>query len=625
MTDGSPFFFDIQSNRQRRFRNVTRSLRLRMALSSLIALACLAHLSSLAWALPEATSPDAKNNFDGPAELPRVYIKSSLADTPAPGKTIQVKSGDKLQTALNGASCGDTIVLEVGANFEGHIRLPNKPCDDKHWIIVRTSTPDTDLPAEGTRISPCYAGVASLPGRPDFHCSNPRNVMAKITFAGKGGSGPIFFSSGANHYRFIGVEVTREANGARVTALAGPDGAVPADHIFFDRVWFHGTAQDETTRGAFLARTTYMAVIDSYFSDFHCAQGGGCTDSQAVSGGAGDLPMGPFKIVNNYLEASGENIILGGAAATTTPADIEIRHNFFFKPLIWMMGQPGFVGSPSGKPFIVKNLFELKNAERVLFEGNVLENSWGGFSQQGFAILLTPKNQEPNICPLCRVTDVTIRYNKISHVGAGLQIANVRSGSGGASTAGERYSIHDVVFDDINGETYKGFGIALLLISNVPTLRDVSIDHITAFPSRVLMNIGGFEDRFPHFSLTNSLLSAGERQITTTGGGAQNCSFQADKQGPARVLENCFPGGRITHNAIIGGFGWPSGNLTPKDFSAAGLADPRKGNGVGPHLCKSKDEAAGCKSGSQLIRAAADGKDIGADIDAIDAAIRGVT
>jgi hypothetical protein len=99
--------------------------------------------------------------------------------------------------------------------------------------------------------------------------------------------------------------------------------------------------------------------------------------------------MGPYKIVNNFLEASGENIIFGGGHATSAPADIEIRHNHMFKPLIWMRGQPGFVSGADGSPFIVKNLFELKNAQRVLFEGNLLENTWGGFSQAGFGILIT--------------------------------------------------------------------------------------------------------------------------------------------------------------------------------------------------------------------------------------------
>jgi len=64
-------------------------------------------------------------------------------------------------------------------------------------------------------------------------------------------------------------------------------------------------------------------------------------------------------------------------------------------------------GGLDGNPFIVKNLFELKNAQRVLFEGNVAEYTWGGFTQAGYALMLTPKNQAgtdgSNLCPACVV------------------------------------------------------------------------------------------------------------------------------------------------------------------------------------------------------------------------------
>ncbi len=137
-------------------------------------------------------------------------------------------------------------------------------------------------------------------------------------------------------------------------------------------------------------------------------------------------------------QTAGENISLGGGAATTTPTDIEIRQNHLFKPMTWMVGQPGFVGGVDGNPFIVKNHFELKNAQRVLFEGNIAENTWGGFSQTGYSLLLTPKNQSlrgKNVCPTCFVTDVAIRYNKISHAAAEMQIATVLSDSGPSTTS----------------------------------------------------------------------------------------------------------------------------------------------------------------------------------------------
>src|SRR5262249_11310734 len=94
---------------------------------------------------------DAKTeaNFDGPAELPRLYVKSALADTPAPGRKTTVKDGDSLQRALDGASCGDTLELQAGASFGGDFHFPAAKCDDTHWIVIRTSAPDSQLPPEG--------------------------------------------------------------------------------------------------------------------------------------------------------------------------------------------------------------------------------------------------------------------------------------------------------------------------------------------------------------------------------------------------------------------------------------------------------------------------------------------
>ncbi len=593
--------------------------------SVLLLLACTV---PMAGAMQSDKKPVGAGDFDGPAELPRIFMKSSLADTPAPGKVIPVKSGDSLQTALNNAGCGDTIKIEGGAAFLGRFRLPNKSCDDAHWIVIRTSAPDDALPPEGTRITPCYAGVASLPGRPPFHCTTVKNVMARISLPTQG-AGPILFADGANHYRFIGIELTREPGPAGVIALASPDGQVAADHIIFDRVWMHGNAQDETRRGLFLSGTTYMAVVDSFFNDFHCiAKVGTCTDSQTISGASGDLPMGPYKIVNNFLEAAGENILFGGAAATATPADIEIRHNYLFKPLTWMLGQSGFVGGSTGLPFIVKNHFELKNAQRVLFEGNVMENSWGGFSQTGFSILLTPKNQynspvHNSLCPLCRVTDVTIRDCTIAHVASGLQIANIPETGGAVSTAGERYSIHDVVIDDIDGKKYGGFGVFMVMISNQPTLKDVQINHVTALTPRVFLNLGIKQTHVQHLVFTNNLIGANEREITSTGGGPENCAFQPDKQGPAGVLKNCFDGSTFTNNAIINGSGgWPAGNFTPRDVEAVGLV--REGMGLDAlRLCQAK--TASCKGPSKYVNAGTDHKDLGADISSVTSATKGVT
>jgi hypothetical protein len=595
-------------------RIVTSTLSIVVCLGWLLVPSLMSRASGSPQQAPRANS--SSSSFDGPAELPRIFVKSSLADTPAPGRVLEVKEGDNLQQALDHASCGDTIRLQAGAAFRGLIRVPAKNCDDSHWIIIRSSASNSALPPEGTRVTPCYAGVDSLPGRPPFHCSSTKNVLAKLV-ASKGGTGSILITNGANHYRFLGLEITRET-GALVNNLVSLQEGRTAHHLVFDRVWMHGTAQDETRRGIFLGASTYVAVVDSFFSDFHCtAVSGGCVDSQAILGGLGDQPMGPYKVVNNFLEAAAESILFGGGPATLAPADIEIRHNHMFKPRIWQPGNPQFIGATDGHPFIVKNLFELKNAQRVLLEGNVMENTWGGFTQTGFGVVLTPKNQSPNLCPLCQVTDVTIRYCTMSHMASGFQISNVLSDTGGASKAGEHYSIHDVAIDDIQADTFKGFGIFAQVSTNVPTLHDVKIDHITAFPPKSLFLIGGPPkgEKMYAFSFTNSIITAGTKPIMTTGGGPQRtCSAQPESKGPARVFADCFSSYALHHNAIIGGGDWPKDNRFPKKVDDVRFADFNGGNQGDYRLLRT----------SPFKGAATDGKDLGADIDAINARTTGV-
>lgn len=554
---------------------------------------------------------------DGPAELPRIFMKSSLADTPAPGATHQVKTSAALMTALSSAKCGDTIALQAGTTFNGVFVLPAKNCDDNHWIVIRTNAPDSALPPEGSRLTPCYAGVASLPGRPSFGCAKASNVLAKIAFS-KTGSGPLVLAAGANHYRLLGLEITRDKPKALVYNLIISEKDGTFDHIVVDRSWLHGTAQDETTRGMMLSSGTYVAVVDSFFSDFHCiALTGSCSDSQALSGGLGSNPMGPYKIVNNFLEAAGENILFGGGAAEKSPEDIEVRRNFLYKPLIWMKGQPGYVGGRNGRPFVVKNLFELKNAVRVLFEGNILENSWGGFSQSGFSILLTPKNQKGR-CPICVVHDVTIRYNLISHAGNGFQIANAQSMPGVFSMGMWNVSIHDVVMDDINGKTYAGGGHLFQQSSgsHISPLHDVSINHVTAFKkdTRTAMMLVGDNKAYAGmygFVWTNNIFS-GNGGIDTTGGGAVNCAYRIGA--PAALLASCFKNSEFSHNVLVGATStWPAENYVLPTVAEVKFAS-------------SKELLAHYQilPTSPYAHAGSDGKAPGADVAAIAAAVAGV-
>ena len=371
---------------------------------------------------------------------------------------------------------------------------------------------------------------------------------------------------------------------------------------------------------------TYAAIIDSFLSDFHCTSANGlCGDSQAIAGGSGDNPGGPYKIVNDFLEASTETILMGGGRSTTTPADIEIRRNHFFKPMIWKPGNSGYTGGVAGNPFGVKNHLEFKNARRVLFEGNVLQNNWGGFSQSGYSIVLTPKNQNhygTGICPICQVTDVTIRYSTISHTGAGISVVTgLDLPATEPALAGARFSIHDITIDDVNARRYNGPGTLMLVSNGWPTnvLHDVSINHITGFPdpnSHLLSLLDRLTDPPMYgFSFTNSIVGTGAHPVWDAGAASVGSCAAGDV--PITSLSSCFSSYVFSDNALIGtpavapSSTWPSGNYFPVNVDAVAFVNYAAGD---YHL----------RSESRYKNVSSDGQDLGANINALNTATSGV-
>lgn len=528
---------------------------------------------------PQSLRPETPGVVDGPAELPRLHMGTSLASTPAPGKKSNVHESRDLQTALDAANCGDTIQLQAGAIFAGNFKLPAKPCDDSHWIILRTAAADTALPPEGSRITPCYAGISSLHGL-SLRCAATENVMAKIV-----GQPPLLAEPGSNHYRLIGLELTQIPGKLAYSILNISD---TSDHIIVDRCWVHGTTSDDSQQGVRF-NSSYLAAVDSFISDVHFNG----ADSQAIGGPAG---TGPYAIINNYLEAAGENIMFGGAAATTTPSDIEIRRNHFYKPLTWRPDGPSF----GGIRFAVKDLFEIKNALRVLVEGNILENMWGT------AVVITPKNQNGK-CPICTARDITWRYNVVRHAGNAFSIANAPSDSGAVSQPAEHISIHDSLFEDIDGDRWHGDG-RLFFVGTCPQcqlLQDVSIRHITAAegPRSFLVIHDPAMLRIPRFTYVDNIQSSGKYGVLGCG------------RTPVGTWLYCFSSLVFTKNLIVGDTGqiYPPGQFFASNWRSVKWAG---GNGA--------LDSYRLAGNSKYKNAASDGKDPGADIDSLIQAMAGV-
>jgi len=570
----------------------------------------LASLLFIAAASTAQQAPSPSQNMDGRAELPRVYVSSAVADTPAPGSVWQIKTTDQLQDALKNAKCGDVLKLQAGATFAGQFHLWPKNCDDQHWILIRTAAEDSLLPPEGTRLTPCYAGVSDLPGRPALNCARMQGVTAQIV------GNPPLDSQGApvDHYRLMGLEIT-QPSGTESGALVGL--TRNSHHVIVDRCWIHGNATDGTQR-AIALNGSNLAVVDSTITDIH-EKG---TDTQGIAGWTG---TGPLKIVDNFIEGGSSSIGFGGAGSEVTPQDIEIRRNHLFKPLTWRLGDPHFVGVL----FNCKVLFESKNSSRVLMEGNILENAWGGpQGGDGGAIWLGPKNQN-NHCPSCEVNDITFRYNIIRHAGGGLYIFDSPSDAGGIAQQASRYSIHDNLLDDIRTEYAgpgSGRGILFRLLGGgrFQPPREVGIEHntgITNGPMLLVLTIR----QAPLVGLrfqNNLIVMTGNAAIS----GCQG-AYGGD------VLDMCTVDLVFLNNAIAGSDGdFPKSNdkirkskdvnLRPKDpghirFAAAQNGDYRLCRGAG-------DPAASCPQASPYAGAGSDEKDLGADMEKVHQLTKGV-
>lgn len=352
---------------------------------------------------------------DGVAQLPARCINTAVASTPSPGATINVAANDStgFTSALASVQCGQTIQLTANSSYtapNGGFVFPALSCDGAHWITIKSSgVSDANFPAEGVRATPCIAGISNdatngynAPGYPSYSCPSYPAVLTAKLLTNTTNQPAIQMASGANHYRFIGIEITKQAEvkPGQLVSMTTDGGTQGANHVIFDRVVLHGqpwtmasTSNAETQAGINVNNTQWFAFINSWNYDTYC--NGGCVDSQAIGGGTGAYASGPFKVYNNLLATSGESLIFGGGGqgiGTPNPQDLEARANHSFKPLVWMIP---IEACGAVNQVVPKNLGEFKNMVSALLEGNVFENSWQGCQsdQTGFAFLLSPKNQ----------------------------------------------------------------------------------------------------------------------------------------------------------------------------------------------------------------------------------------
>lgn len=563
-----------------------------------------------------------------------VLVLCGVAPTDGHAETINVRSGENLQAAINAAQPGDVIVLEAGATFTGNFVLPVKA--GAAYITVRSDDPTGLLPKDGKRISPADA--------PRLAKIRSGNTMSALRTA-----------AGAHHWRLMLLEfpATREGYG-EILQLGDASAAqnqlshVPYE-IELDRVYIHGDPVMGQKRGIALNAAS-VTIRNSYISDIRAVG----MDTQAICGWNGP---GPYVIENNYLEAAGENVMFGGADPAIPyliPTNITIRNNHFSRPMSWRdpvvatpagvvtqvqgggglmhgvhtyrvvarqrigsgivvrsaasaevtvqvtdgqrvtlswtpvpnaseyqvygrspagtsqywtttgttftdtgsAGQAGAAPTSPGHMWTVKNLFELKNARTVLIDQNVFENNWGGAGQSGYAIVVTPRNQDGG-CPWCVVEDVTFQQNLLRNVAGGINIL----GYDDLRPSQQTRLIRIVNNIATLTPTLVGSGW-FVLIGNGPS--DITIDHNTVdSPGTTFLYVYGSSNGVRpvyRFQFTNNAGRHGDYGINGSEAGFGN-----------GILSLYFPDGVFAGNWLQGGYPtrYPAGNYFDGTFASA--------------------------------------------------------
>jgi len=448
--------------------------------------------------------------------------------------------------------------------------------------------------------------------------------------------------------------------------------------IEFDRVYIHGIDGEEGPNVCVYAETNAITITDSRIE--FCKRGG--NESKAIS-----FPQvaGPALVRNNYIDGAAINLLVGGeymridGMISGDGGGMIFEGNHFFKPMSYKWsavtgGSSNPVGACSdGNKYLntssgawfqcsgstwasgptcangeyfkrtdvtqncasgacwscasgvfaassvyrqygyaVKNLFELKSAINIIIRGNVFENNWID-GQDGLAVLIIAVGDGYNTAGWARGENIRFERNIVRNSAQGVRISSsnsvllLRRNNQISMTDNLIYKIGNTDYPSINSTSARPLSFG-------GPCDDCAIDHNTIV-SGVTGGQGIYFDTAPFVRprLSNSILYANLYGMIGDGGLPISHYWGGD--------------GNVLNTVMVdnlGGYGAPSSfgsyAVNGKYITAATPLFTGSGN---YRLLPTSPYSASCTTGCDF--SATDGKDLGADIDAVEAATDGVT
>jgi hypothetical protein len=181
----------------------------------------------------------------------------------------------------------------------------------------------------------------------------------------------------------------------------------------------------------------------------------------------------------------------------------------------------------------VKNLFELKNAQRVVIDGNVFEHNWAD-AQAGFAILFTPRPNDSGGAAV--VENVQFTNNIVRRVGGAMHVTGADDLAPGTGVRGRIIKIANNLFENVDGGPWWGTGDFLKVGAQATS---VTVDHNTVFHSgKAIATWGG---PMQNFVFRNNLMRHNQYGVVGDSVGNGN-----------DTLNTYFPGYVFQRNVIAG-------------------------------------------------------------------------
>ncbi len=447
-----------------------------------------------------------------------------------------------------------------------------------------------------------------------------------------------------------------------------------AARMVLDRCYLEGLGFPSRVSTAVVLYSANSAVIDSYISGINSWRGinpRSKTYEPAYRGGYGgtstaiSMSRGQGKaIINNTIVDSPGITLFADNPGAVAISDITIARNHIVRSDKYRAGS----ALSDGRWYGNRHFIEFKQGRRIAIEGNILDGNWADYVPLGPAILLSPRGM-PGIISNNAITDLRIANNVLRNISTAIQLEgsdNQKSATTGTTARVRIHNnlVHDLDFyrmrstpSGIGGPSPSGAFGGAFLFADWP-MEDITVTHNTVYDNRGKAPAILFYDvgRAEGLTIKNNIFT---HNFDYGYGGIPKAVITVVPNAtgtPRQVFDQLFtwcpaadPTSTFSYNAILPGVknsssdanyddSSPAMTVTTKEcrdfyadfpnvtcvgagtagetanrrFALAGFTDPQAKN-------FRLIESSPFKSGGPL--AASDGRDLGVDVDALEAAL----